>query len=75
MRKRQRVHLSSLFQVEEDQLNWHGGFRARHSYVLLESCDYAVNNLPNITLPVLVMQGSMVRPSSIFVSWLEDLVS
>ena len=47
-----------LFQAEEDPLFWHGGFRTRHSFVLLESCDYAVNNLPNITIPVLVLQGS-----------------
>ena len=39
---------------------WHGGFRARHSYVLLQSCDYAVNNLTNITIPLLVLQGTQV---------------
>ena len=51
----------SIFQIQEDQLMWHGGFRARLSYILLQACDYASNNLPNITLPVLVLQGTEVR--------------
>lgn len=42
---------------KEDTLLWHGGFRARHSYVLMQACDYAQNNLPNLTLPILVLQG------------------
>ena len=42
---------------KEDTLLWHGGFRARHSYVLMEACDYAQNNLPNVSLPLLVLQG------------------
>jgi hypothetical protein len=49
-----------LFQIQEDQLMWHGGFRARHTYILLQGCDYAINNLPNITIPVLVLQGTEV---------------
>lgn len=44
-------------QMDQDQLNWHGGFKARQSWVTLQACDYAQNNLPNINLPILVLQG------------------
>jgi len=48
---------SIVEKIREDPLMWHGGFRARFSYVLMEGCDFVQNNLPNLTLPLLVVQG------------------
>ena len=47
--------------VKEDPLNWHGGFRALHSYVLLQSTDALADGtaLKKITTPALVIQGQL----------------
>lgn len=45
--------------VENDPLNWHGGFRAQLSYVLMESTDNFENGdlLEDIKNPILILQG------------------
>ena len=45
--------------VKEDQLIWHGGFRAKHSHVLLQSTDAFKEGqlLQKIKVPVLIFQG------------------
>lgn len=52
---------------DAEGLLWHGGFRARMSWILMQACDYAQNNLSNLTLPLLVLQGEedkLVLPSA-----------
>jgi len=44
-------------QIVADPLIWKGGFKARHSWVIMQAVDYAQNNLPNIKLPMIVLQG------------------
>ena len=46
--------------IRKDPLIWKGGFRARHSYVLLESTDNLQDGilLKNIKVPVLIFQGA-----------------
>jgi len=43
--------------IEADPLIWSGGFKARHSWVVIQACEFAQNNLPNLKLPILVLQG------------------
>ena len=45
--------------VKEDQLIWHGGFRAKHSHVLLQTTDAFKEGqlLQKIKVPVLIFQG------------------
>ena len=47
--------------VKEDHLGWHGGFRARHSHVLLEATDALADGklLHTIKIPALIMQGGL----------------
>ena len=43
--------------IRNDKLRYHGGTKARLGWVLLQSCEIAQNNLSNLTLPLLVLQG------------------
>ena len=43
--------------LRKDKLRYHGGTKARLGWVLLQSCEIAQNNLSNLTLPLLVLQG------------------
>ena len=43
--------------IRKDKLRYHGGTKARLGWVLLEGCEIAQNNLSNLTLPLLVLQG------------------
>jgi len=43
--------------IRKDKLRYHGGTKARLGWVLLQSCEIAQNNLSNLTLPLLVLQG------------------
>jgi acylglycerol lipase len=45
--------------VQDDTLGWHGGFRARHSHVLIQATDKLADGtlLKKITVPVLIFQG------------------
>ena len=47
--------------VKDDPLNWHGGFRALLSYVLLQCTDALADGtaLKKITTPALVIQGQL----------------
>jgi len=49
--------------VKEDKLIWHGGFRVRHSHVLLKATDDLQdgNLLKKIHVPVLIFQGNKDR--------------
>ena len=49
---------------DADPLIWQGGFRTRHSYVMMKSCEYAKRRLGKITLPLLVLQGGKDRLGS-----------
>merc|ERR1712126_8616 len=40
-----------------DPLTWQGGFKIGHAYVLLRSCEKIQKRLPDIKLPILVLQG------------------
>ena len=52
---------SVVERVNDDPLNWHGGFRALHSNVLLQSTDALADGtaLKKITTPALVIQGQL----------------
>ena len=43
--------------LKKDTLRWHGGPKARMGWLLLQSCEVAQNNMPDITVPLLVLQG------------------
>lgn len=45
--------------VDADELGWHGGFRAKHSYVLIQICDWLADEgqLEKLKLPLLIFQG------------------
>ena len=43
--------------IKKDKLRWHGGTKARLGWQLIQSCEIAQNNLSNITIPLLVLQG------------------
>ena len=43
--------------IKEDDLEWKGGFRAKMSWAIIQGCDVAHNNIPNLTLPIIVFQG------------------
>ena len=47
--------------AKHDPLRWHGGSKARTGWLLLETCEMAQNNLSNITIPLLVLQGEKDR--------------
>ena len=52
--------------IRKDKLRYHGGTKARLGWVLIESCEIAQNNLSNLTLPLLVLQGEkdkLVEPA------------
>ena len=43
--------------IDADPLVWHGGFRLRLTYELVQACDYVGQNIKSLTLPLLVLQG------------------
>ena len=43
--------------ISKDKLRWHGGTKARLGWILIQSCEIAQNNLSNLTIPLLVLQG------------------
>ena len=54
------LHFSAVCErVKEDQLIWHGGFRAKHSHVLLQTTDAFKEGqlLQKIKVPILIFQG------------------
>ena len=55
------IHYEQVKFYREDPLIWKGGFRTRHSHVILESCDDAKSQLHKIRIPVLVTQGALDR--------------
>ena len=42
---------------KKDKLRWHGGTKARLGWILIQSCEIAQNNISNLTIPLLVLQG------------------
>lgn len=50
-------------QIKADKLIWHGGFRAKHSHVLLQSTDALQSGelLKKINVPILIFQGEKDR--------------
>ena len=48
---------SFLEPLRTDKLRWNGGTKARLGWVLLQNCEIAQNNLPNLTIPLMVLQG------------------
>ena len=54
---------SVVKRVKADKLNWHGGYRARHTHVLLQSMDNLQNGilLRQIRVPILTFQGGQDR--------------
>ena len=43
--------------AKNDTLRWRGGTKARLGWLLIQSCERAQNNLSNLTIPLLVLQG------------------
>lgn len=43
--------------IRKDKLRWHGGTKTRLAWILIQSCEIAQNNLSNLTIPLLVLQG------------------
>ena len=50
-------------EVKDDPLGWHGGFRARHSFVLIKACEDLADGtaLKKVTVPLIIFQGEKDR--------------
>ena len=51
---RDKSYVDSL---KNDSLRWHGGPKARMGWLLIKSCEKVQNSMPDITTPLLVLQG------------------
>ena len=43
--------------MKNDKLRWHGGTKARMGWQLMQNCEFIQNNLSNLRIPLLVLQG------------------
>ena len=43
--------------IRKDKLRYHGGTKARLGWLLLQSCEIAQNNMSNLTVPLMILQG------------------